>query len=134
MPSKLLAVLIGLSCLAPRLANAQEQKSPEELNKLYDEAVSQLKAAQDRKNELAAENEKLSARIVELEARLASRDVEAASFAERTWALRAREAAWQRFIARYPEWKVRWDAFLAADLFDPFADRALYPSAAKSAG
>lgn len=121
----MLSALIVLACLWPTSAKAQEQKSQEELKKLYDEAVVQLKAAQDRKNELAAENEKLQARVADLEGRLNQRDIEASEYAERTWSLRARCAAWDRFISRHPDWKARWEAFLAADVLDPFSSTAL---------
>jgi len=122
MRALVVVAIVVSGLMLPTSARAQEQKNPDELKKLYEEAVSQLKAAQDRKNELAAENEKLQARIVELETRLAERNAEAADYAERTWFLRAHLAAWQRFLDRYPDWRARWEAFLAADVFDPLAD------------
>ncbi|MCS7034263.1 MAG: hypothetical protein NZ561_09745 [Phycisphaerae bacterium] len=100
------------------VAAAQEPGNPEELRKLYHDALAQLKAAQDRKNELAAENERLSARVSELEQQLARCSAESMDFAERTWFLRSHYAAWQQFIQRYPRLKLQWEAFLRADTFD----------------
>jgi len=125
MRSKLLVSAVALLTTLAGLSEAQEQKNSDELRKLYDESVAQLKAAQDRKNKLDRENEKLALRLAELEVRLAERDAEAAQYAERTWTLRAQSAAWERFIERYPEWKTRWEAFLTADLFDPTAELAI---------
>lgn len=93
---------------------AQDPNNPDELKKQLDSALEQLKAAQDRKNELAAENEKLQARVAELEKQVGEKNAEAAGFAERTWLLRAHYAAWQRFMERYPVLKARWEAFMSA--------------------
>lgn len=97
---------------------AQDAGNVEELRRMHQEAVTQLKAAQDRKNELAVENEKLTARIAELETELAQKNIQIAGFAERTWFLRMHYATWNRFIERYPELKARWQAFLAAGVLD----------------
>jgi predicted nuclease with TOPRIM domain len=94
---------------------AQNQPDPAETQRLYNEAIEQLKASQDRKNELAAENEKLKARIVELEKQLNDRAVDAAGFAERTWFLRSHYAAWERFLRDYPQLRERWRSFLTTD-------------------
>jgi septal ring factor EnvC (AmiA/AmiB activator) len=90
---------------------------------MYDDALYQLKAAQDRKNELAAENEKLHAQLAELQkqatilsAQLESHQRDAATQASKTFFLRSYFASWQRFIDRYPDLKVRWEAFLNADV------------------
>jgi len=65
------AVVATIATLAssPTRSFAQDQpnNNPEELNRKYQDALAQLKSAQDRKNELAAENEKLNARIADLE-------------------------------------------------------------------
>lgn len=115
------AAVAALVCLfaASSAQAGQDQSNPDELKRLYDEAVVQLRAAQDRKNELAAENETLKARIVELEKQLNDRAVEAAGFAERTWYLRSHYATWQRFLERYPLLRERWRAFLESSELDP---------------
>ena len=54
-------VLIALSLTSPNV-HAQDA-TPEQLQVQYDEALKQLQAAQDRKNELANENEQLKRQI-----------------------------------------------------------------------
>lgn len=104
--------------LTASLAFGQDTNNPEELKKMHAEAMVQLKAAQDRKNELAAENEKLSARVVELEKQLGDRDQQIAAFSERTWFLRSHYAAWNKFMDRYPQMKERWNAFMSGKVLD----------------
>lgn len=117
----------------------QETPNPDQLKKMYDDALAQLKAAQDRKNELAAENEKLHAQVADqqkqltvLGAQVESLQRDAATQASRTFFLRSYYAAWQRFIAQYPELKVRWEAFLEADVLSapysvPMPEGAKWP-------
>jgi chromosome segregation ATPase len=101
---------------------AQEGPSAAELKRMYDDVVGQLKGAQARRNELAAENEKLTARIAEMEkqmkalqARNASMEMEVAGFAERTWQLRSTVGAWREFLSRDPQLKAKWERFLSGD-------------------
>ncbi|HQY88457.1 MAG TPA: hypothetical protein PK402_07350, partial [Tepidisphaeraceae bacterium] len=54
-------MLIALSLTSPNV-HAQDA-TPEQLQVQYDEALKQLQAAQDRKNELANENEQLKRQI-----------------------------------------------------------------------
>ena len=98
---------------------AQDQANPEDLNNKYQDALAQLKAAQDRKNELATENEQLKARIAELERQADEHRRAAAEYANNTFFLRAHFAAWQTFIDRYPQLKSRWRVFLEGGLLDP---------------
>lgn len=111
--------------LLTSLAVAQDP-SPEQLRKMYDTALDQLKTAQDRKNELAAKNETLTARIAELTAELERvreqvkiLERESLHFADRSFSLRAHFAAWQRFMAYYPRLKARWEAYLDGNIFTP---------------
>jgi hypothetical protein len=94
------------------LAQAQEQLNPEELNRKYQDALTQLKAAQDRKNELATENERLTARLAELEKQLEQSKREIATFAEQTFHLRVQNAVWQTFLKIHPVMMERWRIFL----------------------
>ena len=115
--------------LSAGLALAQEAANPEQLKKLYDDALAQLKAAQDRKNELAQQNEQLTAKVTELQKQLDQsrgemlelkrRDAESA---EKSFFLRSHYAAWQGFVDRYPELKARWKHFLETDLLNAQAD------------
>jgi len=109
--------------LSAGLALAQDAANPEQLKKLYNDALTQLKAAQDRKNELATQNEQLTAKVAELQKQLDQARGEMADLkrqdaenAEKTFSLRSHHAAWQSFVDRYPELKARWKRFLKADL------------------
>lgn len=115
--------VVATLVLSAGLAFAQDQPKPEQMKKMYEDALAQLKAAQDRKNELAMQNEQLTAKVAEqakeLEqlraerVELTRRDAEAA---ERTFFLRSHYAAWQGFVKRDAELKVRWEAFLGEDV------------------
>jgi hypothetical protein len=97
-------------------ARGQDQPNVEELTRKYQDALGQLKAAQDRKNELANENDQLKARLAELEKQVEESRRHEAECAERTYYLRAHHAAWRQFMTRYPLFAERWRAFLSADL------------------
>jgi predicted nuclease with TOPRIM domain len=115
--------------LSAGLAFAQEAANPEQLKKLYDDALAQLKAAQDRKNELAQQNEQLTAKVTDLQKQLDAlrgemlelkrRDAENA---EKSFYYRSHHAAWQSFVENYPELKARWKQFLESDLLSGHAE------------
>jgi predicted nuclease with TOPRIM domain len=114
------AVFLALSA---GLALAQDAANPEQLKKLYDDALAQLKAAQDRKNELATQNEQLNTKVQELQKQLDHVRGEVlelkrhdAESAEKSFFLRSHYAAWQSFVENYPELKARWKRFLETDL------------------
>src|SRR5436853_7908705 len=113
MRRRLLIVLALL--ISSGAAVAQDTSNPEELKKSLADALNQLKAAQDRKNELATENEKLKARIAEQQKEVEESRRIAADCSEKTWFLRSHYSAWQNFLNRYPRLKAQWDLFLAAD-------------------
>jgi hypothetical protein len=108
---------LAVVVMAP-VARAGDEIKPEQLKKMYDEAVVQLQSAQDRKNELAMENEKLKARIGELEKQVETAKANEASFAERTYQWRATHAAWLTFLRRYPNLLGKWQAFMAGDVME----------------
>ncbi len=112
------AVLLVTTMMSSRVF-AQDQPNTEDLNNKYQDALAQLKAAQDRKNELATENEQLKARIAELERHADEHRRAAAEYANSTFFLRSHFAAWQTFIERYPQLKTRWRVFLDGGLLDP---------------
>jgi hypothetical protein len=97
-------------------AAAQDGLTQEQLRKMYDDALVQLKASQDRKAELAGENEKLQARVAELEKQLAEARGQISEHAERTFFYRSQHAAWQTFLQRYPTLMQRWKLFLEAGI------------------
>ena len=106
----LLCAVLALTFSA-QVVRAQEQPNPDEIKRLSE----QLKAAQDRKNELAAENEKLIAKVAELQKQV---DNANATFAEKTFQWRATNAAWETFLRRYPVLMGKWQAFLQSSLID----------------
>lgn len=111
-------VLAAVFALVPCSA-ARGQENPEQLKKAYDDALMQLRAAQERKNQLAAENDKLKQQIEALRGELAvakagveeMKRVEA-GYAEKTFTLRSHYVAWQQFMKVNPELTDRWRQFL----------------------
>ena len=119
-------MLIGLLSSG---AAAQEKPALEQLKKQYEDGLKQLQIANNRKNELAGENEQLKARLAAVEKQLAEKsaqlgqlEVEAAQWSEKTFALRSLQAAWQRFLGTDPRLKARWELFLAAAVPQDLAD------------
>jgi hypothetical protein len=105
--------------LAVSVAWAQEGPGAGDLKKMYDDAVAQLKASQERKNELAAENEQLQKKLADIEktlltlkARNDDLERESAGVAERTFSLRSTDAAWRDFVRLHPAIKAQWDRHL----------------------
>ena len=117
------AVALTIGTVGSGLVFAQDATNPEQVKKLYADALAQLKAAQDRKNELATQNEQLTAKVAELQKQLdqARGDMlelrrQDAENAEKSFYLRSHHAAWQTFVGRYPELKARWKQFLEKDV------------------
>jgi predicted nuclease with TOPRIM domain len=109
-------VLAGVLAMSGWASAQNANDNPEELNRKYQDALAQLKAAQDRKNELATENEKLTARIAELEKQNEELRRNSATFAEQTWKLRMHYAAWESFLrSRHPQLLAKWRVFLERD-------------------
>jgi peptidoglycan hydrolase CwlO-like protein len=128
--------LAAMLAMAGWAAAQNATDNPEELNRKYQDALAQLKAAQDRKNELATENEKLTARIAEMEKQNEEMKRQVAMHAEQTWKLRMHYAAWESFLkSRQPQLLEKWRVFLereplsAPSTLPEFAD----PKAASSA-
>jgi TolA-binding protein len=105
-----------------RTASAQEAPNPEQLRKMYDDAVGELRKLQGRINQLSGENEKLTAEVAQMKKQMA--DMQArmdemkrtdAEHAEKTFFLRSHYAAWQAFIHQNPDLKVQWKVFLGND-------------------
>lgn len=114
------AVLMGAMGSA---AHAQAQ-NPEQMKRMYDDAVAQLKAAQDRKNELAAENERLQQQLAAAQKDLATANARLdelkrsdADHAEKTFFLRSHYLAWQLFVKEQPELNAKWKAFIKSDYY-----------------
>ena len=142
-----LALSLGLATAAA----AEDEPKPEEWKRMYQDASAQLRAAQDRKAEMAAENAKLAAQNVKLAARAAELEKQAQAaaaqadvlrrdvdgFAQRTFCLRAFYSAWESFGRWDPAAVAAWRAFVGhtipvfPDETPAFRD-PLWPVSAKS--
>jgi outer membrane murein-binding lipoprotein Lpp len=112
-----LALIISVSLLwLPAAVLGQEGLSNEQLKRAYDDAVVQLKTAQDRRNELARESEKLKARITQLEKDLEQSRSAANALADKTFQVRAEHAAFTDFLRDNPAVRVQWQLFLEKNL------------------
>lgn len=127
-------VLINAFLAAPALA--QDNPNQNQLKKMYDDALAQLKSVQDRRNELARENEGLNEKVKALDAQVAAlrNELEASRksatiAAEKTFYMRAHYAAWQGFLQRYPDLLVKWRSYLGTALMLPTSepDDAAWP-------
>jgi septal ring factor EnvC (AmiA/AmiB activator) len=103
---------------------ADDQIKPEQMKKMYDDALAQLKAAQDRKAELAKENEALAAKVEELKKQLASAQDqiqtlkrEVSDNDQKTFFLRSYHAAWESFIRQHPDLLAKWKMYLGDSVF-----------------
>ena len=104
------------------LAQGQDDARPDQLRKRYGDALAELKQAQDRKTQLAADNEKLTAKVAELQKQLDAANAHvgeltraAEEFDDRTFFLRSHYAAWKAFVGADPALKRRWGAYLRGD-------------------
>ena len=100
-------------------AVAQNQPSPEQLQTMYQDALNQLKAAQDRKNELATENQKLQKKQAQLEADLTEANRRLAMLRDEADQTRDQKLAWQDFISLYSPLRSLWADYVGARMARP---------------
>ena len=129
----LVAAGLVASFIVPPRALAEDEPKPDQLKQMYQDTLAQLKSAQERKTQLAAENEQLKTKIAELEKQMKASETKAAeiekqsnAFAEKTFFLRSHYSAWQEFLRRYPRLQIRWRVFLENDMFSPRNDLPLF--------
>lgn len=117
---RLLWGVLALACTfaAPPL---YAQNSDSELRRAYDDTLAKLSSAQDRKNELAIENEKLRAELDTLKSQLVAERQKAATIQsqldvllERSYASRATQAAFSTFLRNNPQARKLWELHFAA--------------------
>ncbi len=120
---RLLAGVLAGILLFSGISYAADTPTPDQLKKMYDDALVQLKSAQDRKNELAKENEDLKAKTEELTKDLAASQAqvqdlkrEVADNAGKDFYLRAYHAAWENFLRQYPQVLAKWKLFMQSDV------------------
>lgn len=104
-------------------AAMQDGTSAAEWKRAYDDVVGQLKAAQDRRNELAGENERLLKRATEAENRLApvlarngELEREAAEYSLKTYDLRLLKARWEEMLRLHPDVRRKWQQLLQGEM------------------
>jgi septal ring factor EnvC (AmiA/AmiB activator) len=129
IPWRHLPVIAAVAALLASFAfvrGAMAQESPEQLHRMYDDALKELKNAQERKNQLAEENDKLKATVEDLKKQLAAANQQVGDLkrdqteqADKTFYLRSHYAAWQAFLRQYPELLGRWKAYMEADFLTP---------------
>jgi hypothetical protein len=113
-------VLIAVLCSwLPATVLAQDGLSNEQLKRMYDDAVVQLKAAQDRRNDLAHENVRLQARIDKADKDLEQARKEAKEIADATFQARAQRSAFNAFLQENPTVRLQWQLFLQRNLLAP---------------
>jgi len=120
MRSLLLAILV-LVIVSPG-ARADDKPNPDQLQKAYNDALVQLKDAQNAKNELASANDKLGKQVEDMKKQLAGAQARVSELERqvsdndgKTFYLRSFYAAWQAFIKLHPELVVRWRLYLGED-------------------
>ena len=124
------ALVAATAFFGPARIALAEDPSPDQLKQMYNDTLAQLKAAQERKTQLAGENEALKAKVAELEKQLAASqaksaelDKQVASSNERNTFLRSHYVAWQEFLRRYPRLQIRWKSFIESDEVTPNSDQ-----------
>lgn len=115
--------LVATVCLLAGTAIAEDKPNPDQLKKAYDDALVQLRAAQNSKNDLARETDRLSKQIEDLRKQLATAQEQIENLKrqvsdedQRTFYLRSYQAAWHSFLRAHPDLLMRWKAFLADDV------------------
>jgi septal ring factor EnvC (AmiA/AmiB activator) len=115
--------LIAAVCLLAGTGLAEDKPNPDQLKRAYDDALAQLKAAQDSKSQLAKENERLSKQIDDLKKHVTDRDGrieelqrQVSDNDQKTFYLRAYQAAWQNFLRAHADVLIRWKAFMSGDV------------------
>ena len=113
---------LALVCLFIAPVRAEEKPNVEQLKKAYDDALVQLKSAQNSKNDLARENEKLGHQLEDLKKQLAASQAQVADLQrevaendQKTFELRSICAAWREFLRIHPDLRLRWNLFLGED-------------------
>ncbi len=124
--------IMAMLLITGTVCRGDEQPNYEQLKKLYDDALKSLENAQNSKNQLSQENEKLKGNVAELGKQLADARSqvdklreEQAQWAEKSYFYRSYYAAWKTFIGRYPKLQVHWELYLDGKP-DPATDRDLW--------
>jgi septal ring factor EnvC (AmiA/AmiB activator) len=114
--------LIAALLLVAGVARAEETPNPDQLKRAYEDALVQLRAAQDSKSALANDNEKLLKQVDDLKKQLADAQGQIENLKrqvsdndQKTFAMRSYQAAWRNFLKARPDLLVSWRLFLGED-------------------
>ncbi|MBC7785139.1 MAG: hypothetical protein H7144_14990 [Burkholderiales bacterium] len=110
--NRVVCMLAVLGLMSP-LAMAQNQTSPEQLQKMYENTLELLRNAQDRKNELAVENQKLQKKLADAEVLQQQQAVRSDALEGRLYALQQFEARWRQFLEGNPRVGELWGWYVA---------------------
>jgi len=116
----------------PWAALAQESAQSQDWKKMYEDSSAQLRAAQDRKSQLATENTELTAKVAELEklihiaqSELDALRLQAESFAEERTQFEYFYDAWDGFTRSHPDIAKQWSVDCGAPLWSAGGDGLL---------
>ena len=122
----MVALIVALGSAGPVRSVQAQEPTYEQLRKMYDDALKELKASQERKNQLSEENDRLKANLEDFRKQLAAANTRVAELqrdqqeeADKTFFLRSHYAAWEAFIRQYPELRGRWKVYIESDYVDP---------------
>src|SRR5579863_9372032 len=114
-----IVVIVGLM---GAMVRADDTPNVSQLRKAYDDALVQLKDAQNSKNELAKNNDRLAKQVEDLKKQLATaqRQIQelgrqVAENDEKTFQLRSFYAAWQTYLLAHPDLMARWKRYIGHD-------------------
>lgn len=125
----LIALLISATFSLAPIARGDDASSPDQLKRMYDDTLSQLKDTQQRKTQLAADNEQLKAKVAELQQQLVQQgkmtelEKQNAELAEREFYLQSHYTVWQQFLHQFPLLEIKWKSFINTDLATPRTDQ-----------
>ena len=99
---------VAIALFATAAAAIAQTPNPEQ-----QDLLNQLRAAQDRKNELATENNKLRKQLTDLEKKAAEQADQLSTLDNRAYYLREHYAAWEQFLDNNPAVRSMWLAFFS---------------------
>ena len=112
----LFAALCGCMCLLALTSNSSAQNSPnaEQLQAMLLDAQNQLKDAQNRKNELATQNQDLQKKLADTDAERQQLKDRVVTLENSGYYFRLHYTAWQEFIDQNPSLRVVWFSYFTS--------------------
>jgi len=107
-------VAVGTVVWCGSVALAQNQPSIDQLQTMYQDALNQLKDAQNRKNELATRNQELQKKLADTETERDRLNERLMGLETTAYYLREHYSAWQEFIDQNPPLRVMWFTYFTS--------------------